>query len=166
MDTDIGSEDARAEEASPVQAIALNGHFQAASLATEFKVFQGLRLLVTGTFPTLEDGSNSRLGPAKDLYMGEKLPQAPYHLSRRTLCRPGHQGEQACDHRGVTGQIKSQESLVTGNSSGNIWIDSGTAIGRDFSGRPSRTTNTSNCRILAEIWPSVDPPQTCGARLG
>ncbi len=58
MDTDKGLEDARAEEASPVQAIALDGHFEAASLATEFKVFQGLCLLVTGTFPTLEDGLN------------------------------------------------------------------------------------------------------------
>jgi hypothetical protein len=48
MDTDIGLEDARTEEASPVQAIALDGHFQAASLATEFKAFQGLRLSVTG----------------------------------------------------------------------------------------------------------------------
>jgi hypothetical protein len=42
MDTDIGLEDARAEEASPVQAIALDSHFQAVSSATEFKVFQGL----------------------------------------------------------------------------------------------------------------------------
>ena len=31
MDKDIGSEDARAEEASPVRAIALDGHFQSAS---------------------------------------------------------------------------------------------------------------------------------------
>jgi hypothetical protein len=73
MDTDTEQWDVGAVDGSPVQAITLNDQFQAVETALEFKILQGLKITTAGIFPALEDGSNPRLGPAKDLYMGENF---------------------------------------------------------------------------------------------
>jgi hypothetical protein len=73
MDTDTEQGDVGAVDGSPVQAIAVDDQFQAVEFALEFKILQGLKITTTGIFPALEDRSNPRLGPAKDLYVGENF---------------------------------------------------------------------------------------------
>jgi hypothetical protein len=76
MDTGTEQKDAGAEGVSPLQATALNDQFQAAASVEEFRIQQGLIIFTSGTFAALEDGSNPRLEPAKDLYVGENSSSA------------------------------------------------------------------------------------------
>ncbi len=88
MDMGTEKEDAGAEGVSPLPATALSDQFQAAASAEEFKILQGLKISTSGTFAALEDGSNPRLGPGKDLYVGKKF------LKRLIISHGGHYVDQ------------------------------------------------------------------------
>ncbi len=105
MDMGTEQEDAGSEGVSPLQATVLNDQFQAAASAEEFKILQGLKISTSGIFTVLEDGSNPRLGPAKNLYVGEDFLKRLI-ISHKGLCGPSHQSNQAHDYQGVSRQVK------------------------------------------------------------
>jgi hypothetical protein len=88
MDTGTKQEDAGAEGVSPLQVTALNNQFQAAASAEEFKILQGLKISTSGIFTALKDGSNPRLRPVKDLYVGENS------LKHLIISHGGHYADQ------------------------------------------------------------------------
>ena len=71
METDEA--EAEATDGSPIQAATLNDKFQAVDTTSDSMILRGLKITTAGVFPALEDGTNPRLGPAKDLYLGKNF---------------------------------------------------------------------------------------------
>jgi hypothetical protein len=61
------------EKESPLQGTRLNSKFGSQTLHEENLVLNGVRIAATGSFPHLEEGDHSILGPAHDLYIGKNF---------------------------------------------------------------------------------------------
>jgi hypothetical protein len=114
MDMGTEQEDAGSEGASPLKATALNDQFQAAASDKEFKILQGLKISTSGIFVALEDGSNSRLGPAKDLYVGENF------LKRLIISHGGHYADQV---------TKATKLMIIGEYPGKSKVEKARSLG-------------------------------------
>jgi hypothetical protein len=108
MDMEAEEADAEATDGSPIHAATLNDKFQSVETASEFKILQGLKITTAGVFPALEDGTNPRLGPAKDLHMGKNF------VKHRVISHGGRYSDQV---------NKDTKLIIIGESPGKSKVE-------------------------------------------